>query len=64
MGGNKRSGRKPKNPNEHANQAVTAWMTADKKALIERAASMDNVPAGRWLGNVGVERARAKLGLS
>jgi len=43
--------------------AITAWMLARDKTLIEAAARSARIPAGRWLGNVGVERARAMLGI-
>jgi hypothetical protein len=64
MSGNKKSGRKPKAEAERADKAITAWMTADDKELIEKAAAVARVPAGRWLGNIGVERARSLLGVA
>ena len=64
MAGNKRSGRKPKANSEHADKAITAWMTDADKRLIEQAAAVARVPTGRWLGNVGVEKARAVLGMA
>lgn len=43
--------------------AVTAWMPPEDKELIKKAAKVARVPTGRWLGNIGVERARALLGI-
>ena len=61
MAGNKNSGRKPKPQGERQTVAVTAWLLPEDKELIERAARAARVPTGRWLGNIGVEKARALL---
>jgi uncharacterized protein (DUF1778 family) len=63
MAGNKNSGRKKTSPTTHASAAVSVHLTAEAKDLITRAAKSVNIPAGRWLGNVGIKEARQMLGI-
>lgn len=61
MAGNKNSGRKPKPKNERGTACISSWLPKPDKALIEQAAKAERVPTGRWLGNLGVKKAKEVL---
>jgi hypothetical protein len=64
MAGNHNSGRKKTPKNTHSTSHVSVHLTGEFKDLIERAAGSVNLPTGRWLGNVGIDRARQMLGIT